>query len=114
MVSDNKKDADDRKTFGNASLKAILEKALPTLTFRNSITVVIVCWLAVPTLHQAGEARSCKSENEIFDKLQIWKEEERGRRQLAEERGESGTSDIGDPTTLSTLSTWWSTLTTLP
>merc|ERR1711953_1191131 len=98
MTSDNKKDA-DRKTFGNASLKAILEKALPTLTFRNSITVVIVCWLAVITLHLAGEARSCKSENEIFDKLQIWNEGERERRQLAEERGDSGilagTSDSG-------------------
>merc|ERR1711953_355201 len=113
MMSDNKKDA-DRKTFGNASLKAMLEKALPMLTFRNSIIVVIVCWLAVLTLHLTGEARSCKSENEIFDKLQIWKEEERERRQLAEEGGDSGTSDIGDPTTLSTLSTWWSTLTTLP
>merc|ERR1712061_712201 len=50
----------------------------------------------------------------IFDKLQIWKEE-RERRQLDGDKSESGilagTSDSGDPTTLSTLS---NTLTTLP
>merc|ERR1711953_492503 len=105
MVSDNKKDA-DKKTFGNASLKAMLEKALPMLTFRNSFSVVIVCWLAVLTLHLDGEARSCKRENEIFDKLQIRKEEERERRQLDEDKSESGIladwPDFGDPTTLST------------
>ena len=52
----------------------------------------------------------------VLESSLLWQEinQERERRQLAEERGESGTSDFEDPTILSTLSTWWSTLTTLP
>ena len=46
---------EDPQLRNNVNLQAMLEKALPTLTFRNSFSVVIVCWLAVITLHLAGE-----------------------------------------------------------
>ena len=49
-----KKDKDPQPR-NNVNLQAMLEKAMPMLTFRNSFSVVIVCWLAVLTLHQAGE-----------------------------------------------------------
>ena len=34
---------------------AMLEKGLPLLTFRNCFSVVVVCWLAVITLHLTGQ-----------------------------------------------------------
>ena len=36
----------------------MLEKGLPLLTFRNCFSVVVVCWLAVITLHLTGQLDS--------------------------------------------------------